>query len=585
MDINTILLLQEEQQLAAQQASEKNDQVQVATNSHFTASLSIDYLTTAATQAHTIASTSRFSKKPKAPSATPQHKIANLGGSGPGPSWTHNYPPAGGDVNPPQGTTNDPSVPPYSTNASNPGGDQGYLDKLYQFIANLAAEPNNLAQGQIFMQYLQNLTADGLLYPGSPADQFLQNLGKNDGGVTIYQLIDKYMDANAELAYFEGYTTPSGQSYPPGNGAAQAWIANQMNILNGLGKSSSYTQEMQNELNHNVSTWFTPNISGPNNTMISEYDMHHHNANGYYMNVPGAGIQYWNPSGSASPTATDVAWSNFLIYSMIAGSSSTQTPDPTMVGLSNGLDGINREYRMQIFEQLVAQFKNDPTLLLTMFIMQTTSNECDSQLSGQSDQTDRQTLITNQMSSLTQAAGTIGTMTPAAALQFIQNLNTVTGMVNTMQCTSGYAASFNQNVAQAFWNITIPSTTINGQTCTNMQEAFNACYPNGITNGAQPSAQWQSVINSINPTLPAGGTPPTAPGTPPLALQTFLNSLQQGAAMVSQQSKTISTISASISNLLDQVLKVMGFDLNPTSGGGGGYTALISSMVGNQISH
>jgi hypothetical protein len=233
---------------------------------------------------------------------------------------------------------------------------------------------------------------------------------------------------------------------------------------------------------------------------------------------------------------------------------------------------------MQVFDMLLNSYKNDPSLILTLFIMMTTSDQCDSQLTGATDQTDRQTLVTNLMTPITTLAGSIGTLTPAQVDSFVTQLNQVTSLVNSMHSTESYANTFTQSVYGSFMNISVTFKTAEtpSQTYT---ATLSQVFSNSIPGVTLTQADQANAVNAINP----GVTNP--PGSPPSQLQNYLNALQQGNSLVSQQSKTISTESASISNLLDQVLKVMNFDLSGSGSGGGGYVALVSSVVQNQVSH
>lgn len=564
MDINSILILQEEQELAAARLNETGDNsVQAASSDNHLKMLSLSFLSTAASQAHSIASIMPekiTAPTPPAQKHTPHHNIANLGGTGPGNNWTNNFPPANGDQNGPQGPTSDPSVPP---NPWNVGGDgsPGYLNKLYDFIYNMSQDPDDMAQGQIFLQYLENLAADGLLSPGSQCDQLLQQM---DGNMSIQQLISNLILQNASLAYFEGFG-----GNPPGNASASAWIQQQANILSGLGQGNTYVSQMLADLSI-VGQQFQ---GTPGNSL---FDKTHYNAKTgqYYFISPVTGYEaVWTP-GQNSPLTGD----NFVIYTIIASSDVSKTPGPFWDDFNSNT--FARNYRMQVFDMLFNSYPNDPSLILTLFIMMTTSDQCDSQLTGATDQTDRQTLITNLMTPITTLAGSIGSLTPSQVQSFVTQLDQVTSLVNSMHSTETYAGTFTQSVYQSFWNMSVTFKAANGTTYTDtLANVFNNVPPSGSGTGPFTPADFVTAVNAINPSV----TNP--PGSPPSQLQTYLNALQQGNSLVSQQSKTISTESASISNLLDQVLKVMNFDLGSSASGGGGYVALVSSMVQNQVSH
>jgi len=565
MDINSVLILQEEQELASARLNETGDNSTQAASADTNLKMaSLSFLSTAASQAHSIASIMPEKAATVAPTtppqnSAPQHNIANVGGTGPGNNWTNNFPPPSGDQNSPQGPTSDPSVPP---NPWNIGGDgnPGYLNKLYDFIYNMSQDPDDMAQGQIFLQYLENLSAAGLLSPGSQCDQMLQQM---DGNMSIQQLISNLILQNAALAYFEGF---GGNA--PGNASASAWIMQQANILSNLGQGNQYVSQMLADLSI-VGQQFQGTTPGS-----SVFDKTHYNAKTgqYYFISPVTGYEaIWTPGQNTTLTGD-----NLVIYSIISSSDVSKTPGSFWDNFNS--NSFARNYRMQVFDMLFNSYKNDPSLILTLFIMMTTSDQCDSQLTGATDQTDRQTLVTNLMTPITNLAGSIGTLTPAQVDSFVTQLNQVTSLVNSMHSTESYASTFTSSVYESFMNISVTFKTAEtpSQTYTaTLSQVFNNSIP-GVT---LTQADQANAVNAINPGVA------NPPGSPPSQLQNYLNALQQGNSLVSQQSKTISTESASISNLLDQVLKVMNFDLSGSGSGGGGYVALVSSVVQNQVSH
>ncbi len=95
MDISTIILLQEEQQLVAANLDQNGAQ-QGANHPHHVGAISLDYLSTAAKSAHSVASVSHEKTNPKPsanPASTPSHKLADASGGGAsGGSPAGNYP-------------------------------------------------------------------------------------------------------------------------------------------------------------------------------------------------------------------------------------------------------------------------------------------------------------------------------------------------------------------------------------------------------------------------------------------------------------------------------------------------------------
>ncbi len=473
-------------------------------------------------------------------------------------------------------TISNANVPPDANTESG----TGFVDKLAAFIDAMKNDPDDMAEGQLFMQYLQNLSADGLLQPGSQCEQLLQGLG-NSG---LQTLLNTLVMQNAAASYFGLYNGTMG------NAGAMAWINSQMTTIESL--------QNQGHGNPVLSDMFTAFLTAkqnfapiyPGTPPTSEFDSKHFNSK--------TNQYYWASSSVTDPfiwtPGSTLTGDDFTIYTQFASSGISQTPGPFWDNLN--INEFDRSYRLQMFDLICKKYPNDPSIILTLFMLMISNNEFNGDLSGYTDQTDRQTYVTNQMSPITNLASEIGKLdqndpagsNPSAqADELAHEIDQITAIVNSMHSTEGYASTFTQNVYDTFWNMSVTFTPKGASapvTATLQQVYLNEPVAGGApgTGPFTDPSDFSLAVNSINPppTPNSNGINPTNEG-----LQTIDNAMQQANALVSQQSKTISTLAASDSNTLDQILKIMNFATNTSAAGGGGFVSLEGQLVSNQISH
>ncbi len=564
MDIDPVVLIQEEnQKLAVTNLEANNDTLQLAANQFYQSSAySLDFLATAAKHAHTVASISHKPANPEStpnPASTPSHNIANVGGSA-GPSPAGNYPARGCVMYGP--SICNANVPSEANSESG----TGYVDKLNAFIDAMKNDPDDMAEQQLFFQYLQNLSMDGLLGPNSQCTNLLNSTLGTSG---LNTLISQMVMQNAALSYFGLYNGTMGDS------GALSWLNSQIATIEKI--QGYHDNPVLDSMLSSMQFWetqFQPNSSGK-----SFFDQGHMNASGQYYWTSGVtGDQFiWTQGQSAS------SGNNFVIYTLIAAGGVSGAPGSFWDNLN--INQVDLTYRMQMFDLICKQFPNDPSIILTLFIMMIYNNEFNGDLTGETDQTDRMSYFTNQMTPITNEVSNIGKLSTdgtngQSAVQMMQGILQITALANAMHCSEGIAQSILQNVYQPIMNATV-NYTQNGLNYQNvpLSQAWN-----DYSSGKITAEQFSQVVDSINPppSTTGGGTTPNSPNQ---QLQTITNAIQQANAVVSQQSKTISTESASISNTLDQILKILNFATNTSTGGGGGFVALEGALIQNQISH
>lgn len=449
------------------------------------------------------------------------------------------------------GSPLDPSVPSNANSADN--SSPGWLNKLQEFILKMSQDPNNIALGQNFLQYIMNLTQAGDLSNNNPYGQQANELLQS---ANVQTLIVQLIDQNAYLSYFQGF---NGQQ---GDAGANEWINNLQNLLNGLGSSNPFTQAMSNELNHLSQSVFNNPIGNG-----SSFDQAHLKNGQYYWTVTLPNGQtvtyYWNPGAvpGSDPNGQE------MIYQQIANSTIGSPLGPNPFWDNFSVNEFESEYRRNLLNTLLANYK-DPTIAIVLFILMSNDDTLQNQLQGQANTTTALTDMTNlYITPLTEFfSGVNGSTTDDQVQAMINELNDADVSVNSQNCTGPIAKSFDQNTYQAIMN-----TVVGG-----------ALGPNA-TIGDYVSAG-PSQLHNLNLALQTALTPQTPNGqngpSAPTALQEILDAIQQGGGLVTQQTKTVSTISASITNTDNQVIKIASFATDPSKGG---YAAFLKFLAEHEI--
>ncbi|MES2273081.1 MAG: hypothetical protein V4487_02685 [Chlamydiota bacterium] len=442
-------------------------------------------------------------------------------GAASSPSIGSEFPPANGDQNPP--AIPDPSVPTGSNNYT-----PAYIDKLNALIRAMSGDPGDMAEGQVFLQYLKNLNTAGLL-----EDPRVQHILDT---LQAKKLIGDLIQANADLAFFAGFNGQTGQA------GAQAWITQWLNELGNPG--DTYLQAMVNQLTlaQQYLPDFTKAHTDASGDLIWTYTFNT-GANQYSQTF------VWDPTKGAK---------NRMISNLIGSGGLTGWPSSFWDNFN--FNTYTQDYRMSMLQDLLNRYKGDPTIAITLFILMAWDNQYQGQLSGYANATDRQTELTNnyitKITNLFQEiGGTSGGISTADAETLFNDVLQSSALINTEQSTESYSKSWNSNFLDYFF----------GQKVTMAPSGNSYTLYDIFYSGNFSKDDLATALNSLNP-------PPGAnPSPPPTALQGILSALQQAGGLVTQESKTLGTLSAAITNSDDQCIKVANFATDPSSGGYGGF--------------
>ena len=444
----------------------------------------------------------------------------------------------------------DASVP---TNAVNPlqGTVQGYYEKLMNMIYWLHNNPANVKGGQVFIQYLINLSDAGKLDPNS-TDPYVQKMLEQLNSPDIAALIRTTITLEGDVSWFQD----GGNNTTVINDFLEPLIAaTGGRPINPDAPDAGYANAIQRMIN---------NILQGYESSLAAFSAAHKNSEGQ-LTWTQYGVTYtWNDQQS-------------MILKILTGLTSQE---------NEGFDANQfvGEARTNILEQLLKQFKNDPVAAILLFLLTAYDNAFQMQLGGYATSINLLTdLINNNMSPLSTGAKQIGSFTePSDAVNFLQNLQDLSVLINVNPITVNLASTWNSGVDQAIGGIVVndPNKTGNTITIQQLWQGYKTgSYTTIDSTGAQTVENTPITADQVMTALNSLGSTGTAP--PTTGYTTILNAIQQGGQLLTGQSKTTETAAAAVTNLDAQVINVLNAMVSSSKKGGIGFVALNDAIINN----
>lgn len=429
----------------------------------------------------------------------------------------------------------------------------GYYEKLMNMVYWLQNHPSNIKGGQEFIEYLINLSNAGKLDPNSQDPYvlaMLQQLNTPD----IAALIRTTLTFEGDLSWFQD----GGNNQTVKDELLEKIIAATGGRPNDpTAPDAGYPNAIMRMIN---------NIAQGYESSLDSFATAHKDANGNLI---------WTQYGAT------YTWSNqqSMILKILGGLAGQEDA---------GFDAAKfmATARVNIIDQLIQQFKNDPVAAITVFLLTAYDNVFQTQLGGFAASINFLTdTINNHMTPLSERAKQIGSfVNPADAVDFLQSEQDLSVLINVNPITAQLAPTWNTGVDQAIGGISIadpnPSTSpspgavlipnSNPAKYTITISQLWAGYKANTYNAAQ-------VMDALNSLASTGTAPPTAGYT------AIINAIQQGAQLLTGQSKTTETAAASVTNLDSQVINVLNAMVSSSAKGGIGFVALNDAIIKNQI--
>lgn len=454
---------------------------------------------------------------------------------------------------------------PVNWNAPEAGADGtgGWLDQLMALVNyrdEISADPTaNL-----------NLLISLISCPEADLAAVNQMLSTSPDTNAMLDSIPSAITELAENAYFNGYDGQTGMA------AWNQWCSDALNSIP-AGSSNPYITAIQSALQ---TTQFS----------AAEFNASHCNATtGALQWTDNQGVT-WNWSSTEGQYQITQMMDN-------AGPSDTEW--------ANNLSSIQVNYQEMALQANLKLFENNP-FLMVMWLQTVLGNNYESQESGQANVMNiLNDTTTNYSDPLITDVQEIGSMTPAQAQAFQQALESLTNIVGTSTqlspIASAYQATLEQLTGTQITNVEMylngswqtgtisPPVTLgqilSGATITSgtftptsgspttFTSTNSYTFDNSNNEGPNGTAisDLSADLNLTNPT--PGGDPSNT--TTSAAYQTITSVAQQIGALFSNQSKTVSTMISTVTNMESQAIQLGKKTVSS-------YQQLINPMLQNQ---
>ncbi len=302
--------------------------------------------------------------------------------------------------------------------------------KLQQMLQYLQANPGSLAEKISFLGYLNTLDQNGAL-----SDPNIQALLENSGiissvdaaagSVTFTANFQAEMQAiiqqGAVFTMFNGYTSPSGATYPSGPTAATAWLTELQTLFSGSSGPGAAVAQQINGMVANVLNTQLPNL-------VTAYGFSGGGTGSINIQMPdgNTATYMWQPTAASavndSPLLFNVA-SNLASNQALINAFINNTYIPNLTSSSSTTSAFNDPF----FNSLpVAGGSVSSATLGTLQTVQSLTN------------------------------GLIHSISSANSAQFVQQLYTATAYFQFLPQLTPFANSWNSNVFTAVVNTSMP---------------------------------------------------------------------------------------------------------------------------------
>jgi hypothetical protein len=437
----------------------------------------------------------------------------------PAPIWPD---PSGDDSNFNNGNLINPT--------GDPSTDAQTLANLLYFLYN---HPNDIRAQQQLLDFLSKLSSNGE-YTNDPNNPIYQVMAKFPPD-KMQQLITEMLSTNAILLFFQ-----SGGNVDQ----VESWISSLENVQG----DNPFTEAFKAALS---------NLAVQVKLYPSEYEQ-----NGQLcitiLDPNGNPVTYyWN-----SNDPVDQA----MIQAYLRSKTNDFWSDPDV---ETGMNGILAFERTNLVNSLLAK-GTDIMVIIILLMAGVYDLNYNTQLGGYSSSTKQDTTYSNMIQTLINqfAKVSAGGMSGDDAMSFMKNMQylaTEMGLSFSTGTGDGSVSSqFNSQTYAAFMNTPVTFNGPSGPTTMTLGQVFQ-----NVSTG-QPGwtpDMMSAALNSINGS--AGGESPS--------YQALLSALNGGAGLITQQSKTINTLSGIISQLLNTVDNLGSSSSDPNKTGS--YSSFIFQII------
>ena len=343
-----------------------------------------------------------------------------------------------------------------------------------------------------------------------------------NGGISLW------IDSLRSYAFFTGYNGQTGKM------AIKSYLKDLMSKLQS-GPQNQYTEEMYNQAEA---------LSDPRR--IDQFcKMHTDQTTGDLIwTDTSTGYTYdWTNPGTGKINDQD------MIMDMINAGSQGGGDQPWTVNpwiSSLNINKMNKMYRMNTLDQILGEYKKDPVFAITLWILTVSDTTTESEITGDNKNTDLLTQATNYANQLADSVSAFtSNPNPTAedAANFAKTLDGAYTFFNQSPQLGGLQDTFNSEVYNQISNIQVSFKEYTG--------------PLGkLMKGMVASGDFKDLATVLstafysNPPAPGpapapGPTPAPSPSYSPNAnIQVVTNAADQLSSLVTGQSKTLSTETA-----------------------------------------